>query len=152
MARKRPPSKDGPKMKSNREKRPLRGTSRLLTSSSGSVTNDSPLLIFRGKPRGLLHLRRGRREFKFNIPHQLRRNNRAASSQRSAREPYPLEKVGTIPQREAMGHRPRRLQPGRKRLELLQPRPVPFSRLSLGRRRLGRHLRRQTAALFCSRT
>ena len=59
-----------------------------------------------------------------------------------------LEEVGTVPQRAAVGNRPRGLQRGRRRLELLQPRSGPLARLSLGRGRPGRHLRRPAAALL----
>ena len=44
----------------------------------------------------------------------------------------------------------RGLQPGRQCLGLFQPRPGPLARLSLGRRRPGRHLRRPAAALLCA--
>ena len=60
----------------------------------------------------------------------------------------PLEEVGAVPQRAAVGHGPRGLQRGRRRLGLLQPRPGPLARLPLGRGRPGRHLRRPAAALL----
>ena len=47
-----------------------------------------------------------------------------------------------------MGHGARGLQRRRQRLGLLQPRSGPLARLSLGRGRPGRHLRRPAAALL----
>ena len=44
----------------------------------------------------------------------------------------PLEEVGAVPQRAAVGDRARGLQRGRRRLELLHPRPGPLARLPLG--------------------
>ena len=59
-----------------------------------------------------------------------------------------LEEMGAVPERAAVGHRPRGLQRGRRRLGLLQPRPGPLPGLPLGRGRPGRHLRRPAAALL----
>ena len=56
--------------------------------------------------------------------------------------------VGPVPLRAPVGHGARGLQRGRRRLELLHPRPGPLARLPLGRGRPGRHLRRQAAALL----
>ena len=56
--------------------------------------------------------------------------------------------MGPVPQRAAVGNGPRGLQRERRRLEFLHPRPGPLARLSLGRRRAGRHLRRQAAPLL----
>ena len=61
---------------------------------------------------------------------------------------HPLEEVGAVPQRAAVGHRPRGLQPRRQRVGLLHPRPGAVARLPLGRGRPGRHLRRQAAAVL----
>ena len=70
------------------------------------------------------------------------------STRGGARAEGPLEEVGAVPQRAAVGDRPRGLQRGRQRLGLLQPRPGPLPRLPLGRGRPGRHLRRPAAALL----
>ena len=77
-----------------------------------------------------------------------------AESQRlqEARAPRdPVEEMGTLPQRTAVGHGARGLQRQRQRLGLLQPRPRALARLPLGRRRTGWHLRRAAAALLRSR-
>ena len=63
---------------------------------------------------------------------------------------HPLEEVGALPQRAAVGHGARGLQPGRQRLELLLARPVPFAGLPVGRGWPRRYLGRWTAALLCA--
>ena len=68
-----------------------------------------------------------------------------------AREANPLEEVGTVPQRAAVGHGPRGLQRRRQRVGLLLARPVALAGLPLGRRRARRHLRRQAAAVLRAR-
>ena len=62
-----------------------------------------------------------------------------------------LEEVGALPERAPVGHRARGLQPVRPRLGLLPPRPGALTRLPVGRRRPGRVLRRQAAALLRDR-
>ena len=64
----------------------------------------------------------------------------------------PLEALGAVPERAPVGNRQGRLQRERRRLELLQPRSGPISRLSLGRRRHRRHQRREAASVFCRRS
>src|SRR6185436_20564484 len=61
-----------------------------------------------------------------------------------------LEEVGPLSQRTAVGHRPRRLWRKRKRVGILHSRHGTLACLSLGRRRPGRHLRRQTTSVLCS--
>ncbi len=56
--------------------------------------------------------------------------------------------VGTVSQRAAVGHGPRGLQPERRRVELLHPRPGAVARVSLGRGRARRLLGPQAAAVF----
>src|ERR1051325_1981325 len=51
--------------------------------------------------------------------HALRRRHRAAPPERRPRAWDSMEKVGPVPERAPMGHRPRGLQPGRQRMELL---------------------------------
>ena len=63
-----------------------------------------------------------------------------------------MEALGPVPVRTPVGHRARGLQRRRQCLELLQPRPVALARLSLGRGRPGRHLRRQAAPVFRPRS
>ena len=79
---------------------------------------------------------------------QVYRDRRTRPTRRGPRAERPLEEVGAVPQRAAVGNRARGLQRGRRRLELLHPRPGPLARLSLGRGRPGRHLRRPAAALL----
>ena len=52
---------------------------------------------------------------------------------RGARDASPVEEMGTLSEREAVGHGPRGLQRRRQRLELLHPRPVALTRLQVGR-------------------
>ncbi len=52
----------------------------------------------------------------------------------------PLVRVGTLPRRARVGHRPRGLQRGRQRVGLLPARPCPVPRVPLERGRDGRHL------------
>ena len=78
-----------------------------------------------------------------------RRCRRTEAAERGPRSGDPVEEVGTVPQRAAMGHSPRGLQPGRQRVGLLLPRSVPLARLPLGRRRTRRNQRRQAAAVLC---
>ena len=68
--------------------------------------------------------------------------------ERGARGAGPVEEMGTVPQREAVGHGPRGLQRGRQRLELLHPRPGTFARLPVGRGRARRIVRRQAAVVL----
>ena len=63
--------------------------------------------------------------------------HRAETAERRPRGGDPLEEVGALPQRTAVGHGPRGLQRRRQRLGLLQPRPRALARLPLGRRRTG---------------
>ena len=63
----------------------------------------------------------------------------------------PWKKWGPVPQRAAVGHGPRGLQPRRQRLGLLHPRPVALARLPLGRGRPRRDLRRQAAPVLRAR-
>ncbi len=58
-----------------------------------------------------------------------------------------LAAVGAVPQRAAVGHRPRGLQRRRRRLGLPPARPCPQPGLPLGRGRHRRRLRRPAAAL-----
>ena len=60
----------------------------------------------------------------------------------------PVEEVGAVPERAAVGHGPRGLQRRRQRLGLLHPRPGALARLPVGRGRARRHLRRQAAAVL----
>ena len=53
-----------------------------------------------------------------------------------------------VPERAAVGHGPRGLQPRRRRLVVLQPRPGPLAGLPLGRGRAGRDQRRAPAAVL----
>ena len=77
--------------------------------------------------------------------------HRAEAAERRPRGGDPLEEVGPLPQRAAVGHGPRGLQRGRQRLGLLHPRPVPLPGLPLGRGRPRRDLRRQAAPLLRAR-
>ena len=81
---------------------------------------------------------------------ERRGRHRAEAAERRARSRHPVEEMGTLPQRAAVGHGPRGLQRRRQRLGLLLPRPVPLARLPLGRGRPRRHLRRQAAAVLCA--
>ena len=74
--------------------------------------------------------------------------HRAEAAERRPRGGDPLEEVGPLPQRAAVGDGPRGLQPGRQRLGLLLARPVPLPRLPLGRGRPRRDLRRQAASVL----
>ena len=89
----------------------------------------------------------GQRDCRRVNEHDRRKLAPRRGSQRQSR----LEEVGTVPQRAPVGHGPRGLQRRGRRLELLHPRPGALARLSLGRGRPGRHLRRPAAALLRAR-
>ena len=76
----------------------------------------------------------------------FRRRDGAEAAERRPRGGHPLEEVGTLPERAAVGHGARGLQPGRQRLGLLHPRPVPLARLPLGRGRPRRASRTTSSA------
>ncbi len=57
-----------------------------------------------------------------------------------------MEEMGTVSERETMGHGSRGLQRGRKRLGLLHPRPGAVAGVPLGRGRARRHLGRHSSA------
>ncbi len=76
------------------------------------------------------------------------RRHRAEAPQRRARKRNPVEEVGAVSQRAAVGNGSRRLQRGWERLELLLARPVALARLPVGRRRHCRDLRRPAAAVL----
>ena len=67
-------------------------------------------------------------------------DRRAPPPERQRGPPRRLEELGALPRRAGLGHRPRRLQRRRRRLEPLPPRPGPQPRLSLERGRPGRLL------------
>ena len=59
----------------------------------------------------------------------------------------PLVRVGPVPERARLGHGPRGLLRGRRRLGVLPARPRPLARVPLERGRHGRHLRHPPRAL-----
>ena len=67
-------------------------------------------------------------------------NCRAPEAGRQPGPPSRLEELGAVRRRARLGDRPRGLQPRRRRLELLPPRPRPEPGLSLERGRPGRLL------------
>ena len=74
--------------------------------------------------------------------------HRAEAPERRPRKGDPVEEVGTLPLRAAVGNRPRGLQRGRERLGLLHARPVALADVPLGRGRHRRALGRQAASLL----
>ena len=74
-------------------------------------------------------------------------DSRAPAPRGGAHRRGAVEGVGPVPQRAPVGHGPRGLQRGRRRLELLHPRPGALARLPLGRGRDRRDLRRAPAAV-----
>ena len=74
--------------------------------------------------------------------------HRAKTVERRARGAHPLEEMGPLPERAAVGHGPRGLQRRRQRLGLLHPRPGALASLPVGRGRARRPLRRQAAAVL----
>ncbi len=76
------------------------------------------------------------------------RRHGTEAAERRARCGHPVEEVGALSERAPVGHGPRGLQRQRRRLELLHARPVAVTRLPVGRRRHGRHFRRQAASLL----
>ena len=80
--------------------------------------------------------------------HRNRGLHRAEAAERGPRGGDPLEEVGPVPQRAAVGDGPRGLQRGRQRLGLLLARPVPLPGLPVGRGRPRRDLRRQAAPVL----
>ena len=80
--------------------------------------------------------------------HGDRGHDRAEAAERGPRGGDPLEEVGPVPQRAAVGHGPRGLQRERQRVGLLHPRPVPLPGLPVGRGRPRRVLRRQAAPVL----
>src|SRR5262245_648157 len=73
---------------------------------------------------------------------------RARTPGRRSRRENPLEEMGSLPERTAMGYRPRGLQRRRKRLGLLQSRPGAIARVPLGRRRARWNFRRSATPLL----
>ena len=61
---------------------------------------------------------------------------------------HPVEEVGSVPQRAAVGDGPRGLQSGRQRLGLLHARPVALAGVPVGRGRPRRDLRRPAAPVL----
>ena len=72
---------------------------------------------------------------------------RARAARGGAHRQGAVEGMGPVPERAAVGHGARGLQPGRRRLELLLPRPGAVARLPVGRGRHRRDLRRAPAAV-----
>ena len=73
--------------------------------------------------------------------HGKRGHHRAQAARRAREAGGSVEEMGALPERAAVGNRPRGLQRERRRLELLPPRPRALARLPLGRGWPGRHLR-----------
>ena len=63
----------------------------------------------------------------------------------------PVVRVGPVPQRARLGHRPRGLLRGRRRLGLVPARSRTLPRVPLERGRDGRHLRHPSRAVPCAR-
>ena len=80
-----------------------------------------------------------------------RRDGGGGAPARGAGAHGALEALGAVPERAAVGHGARGLQPRRHRLGVLSARPRALARLSLGRGRHRRHLRQPPAPLLRAR-